>query len=163
MPVHKHPIAMQNSSDPLVNIPLDHALISRLKASYSMVREHNLKLAEIFYSKLFAAAPHLRPLFHTDPQVQSRKLISTLDAIVEHLAEPHKNMATLAALGRRHVEYGAKPEHYPLVIEMLVESVGDLLGARAEPHVLNEWRTALTLISEQMIAATTSSLHRRPD
>ena len=157
MPVHKHPIAMQNASDPLVNIPLDHALIARLRASYSIVREHDLKLAEIFYSKLFAAAPPLRQLFHTDPQVQARKLISTLDAIVENLSQPHKNLASLALLGKRHVEYGAKPEHYSLVVEVLVASMGELLGSRAEPHVLHEWRTALTLISEQMIAAAKSA------
>lgn len=156
MPVHKHPIAIHNSNDPLVNIPLDRGLISRLRASYSVVREHDVRLAEIFYGKLFAAAPQLRHLFQTDPQVQARKLIATLDTIVNNLEDPARNVEMLASLGRRHIDYGAKPEHYALVVDILVDSMAELMGPRANVHSMHEWRTALMLISEQMIAGARS-------
>lgn len=162
MPVHRHPVAVSNDDGPLAHIPLDHALILRLEASYRLVREKDLQLAEIFYAKLFAAAPHLRSLFRSEPQVQAKKLIASLDAIVRNLTNPAENAAMLNALGRRHVEYGAKPEHYDLVIELLIASMAEVLGPNADPQRLNEWRTALRLVSDQMIAASKSNSPETP-
>lgn len=156
MPIHRHPIAVPKGSEPLTHVPLDRELIARLKTSYRMVRENGLGLAEIFYAKLFAAAPHLRPMFRTEPTIQAEKLIASLDAIVRNLEAPEENAEMLAALGRRHVGYGAKPEHYDLVIEMLVGSMRELLGSRADQKSLDEWRMALRLVSNQMIAAAAS-------
>lgn len=153
MPIHRHPITAPKGSDTLAGVPLDRGLIARLRTSYGQVRENGLGLAEIFYAKLFAAAPHLRSMFRTEPAVQAEKLIASLDAIVRNLEAPEANAEMLAALGRRHVGYGAKPEHYELVIEMLVGSMQELLGSRADQRSLDEWRMALRLVSNQMIEA----------
>jgi len=153
MPVHRHPIANSKDPGPLSSVPLDRSLIERLKASYALVREQDLKLAEIFYAKLFTAAPQLRPMFRSEPQVQTAKLIASLDAIVQNLVDPKANAAMLAALGKRHAGYGAKPEHYDLVIELLVDSMRELLGPRAQEQSLREWWMALRLVSDQMLAA----------
>ena len=154
MPVRKHPVALPHSSDRLAGLPLDLALIARLKATYSRVREENRRLAEVFYAKLFAAAPELRPLFRAEPAAQAEKLTAALDAVVTNLERPEENAAMLAELGRKHAGYGAKPEHYDMVIDLIVESMGELLGPRADDKSLEEWRTALRLISDQMIAAS---------
>lgn len=156
MPVHRHPIAATKINDPLANIPLDQALIARLQATYQIVREQDLRLAELFYAKLFAVAPHLRSLFTAEPAAQAKKLIASLDAIVSNLVDPQQNAAMLTALGKRHAGYGAKPEHYVLVIDLLIESMRDLLGAQADEENLREWRLALRLVSDQMIHAATS-------
>jgi len=153
MPIHRHPIAAPKGDEPLARVPLDRELIARLKTSYRIVRENGLRLAEIFYARLFAAAPHLRPMFRTEPTIQAEKLITSLDAIVRNLEAPEENAEMLAALGRRHAGYGAKPEHYDLVIEMLVGSMQELLGPSADERSLDEWRLALRLVSNQMIAA----------
>lgn len=153
MPVHRHPVAAANTPDAFANIPLDQALIDRLKHTYHMIRREDLRLAELFYDRLFAAAPHLRRLFVTDRNVQARKLINTLDSIVQNLSQPRENAAILTALGKRHVDYGAKPEHYDLVIDTLLQAMREVLGPDADENGLNEWRTALRLISNQMIAA----------
>lgn len=156
MPVHRHPIATTRINDPLTNIPLDRALIARLQATYQVVREQDMQLAENFYAKLFAAAPHLRALFTTEPAAQAKKLIASLGMIVENLADPHQNTAMLTSLGKRHAGYGAKPEHYDLVIDLLIESMRELLGAQANEQNLHEWRLALRLVSDQMINAATT-------
>ncbi len=153
MPVHRHPIANATTSEPLSRIPLDRGLIERLRASYDKTREQDIRLAEIFYAKLFTAAPHLRSMFSTDVREQARKLTGALDMIVANLASPEENSAMLTAMGKRHAGYGAKPEHYELVTDLLVESMRELLGDDAPNQTLEEWRTALRLISRQMIAA----------
>lgn len=158
MPVHRHPIAVSKKPDALASVPLDHQLITRLRDSFRAVHEHGLLLAESFYAKLFAAAPHLRPLFRSDLKSQSEKLIASLDAVVRNLEHPAENAAMLAALGRRHAGYGAKPEHYDIVIELLVDAMGEVLGPSADRRNLEDWRIVLRLVSNQMIAASEDQL-----
>lgn len=158
MPVRRHPIAVSASNHPLQRLPLDVGLIARLKATYARVRTHELQLAESFYARLFAAAPHLRAMFRDDLQSQAAKLTAALDAVVRNLESPQENAAMLAGLGRRHAEYGAKPEHYGLVVELLVESMREVLRTSADDHAILEWRTALRLIADQMIAASFADL-----
>jgi hemoglobin-like flavoprotein len=156
MPVHRHPVATSKGGSPLSKLPLDRALVHRLEASFAPIRDSGLRFGEIFYAKLFAAAPQLRPLFRSDPQAQTEKLVASLDAIVRNLLDPDENAAMLAALGKRHAGYGVKPGHYDLVIELLIESMREVLGPSAHGPSLDEWRLALRLVSDQMIAAAES-------
>lgn len=156
MPVHRHPVATTKTDQRLACVPLDHALIARLKASYQLVREKDLLFAEVFYAKLFDAAPDLRAIFRSEPRVQAQKLTASLDMIVRNLEYPNENEQMLSSLGRRHAAYGAKPEHYSLVIELLVSSMYEVLQSQADEQSLDEWRTALRLVSDQMIAGSES-------
>lgn len=152
MPVRRHPIAVSQDQGQLARVPLDVPLAERLKKSYELVRAKEVRFGEIFYAKLFDAAPGLRVMFKTDPAVQARKLMESLDAVVRNLEQPKENAAMLAELGKRHAGYGATPAHYELVVSLLIESMREVLGAEGEGRVLEEWRTALKLISQQMIA-----------
>lgn len=153
MPLKRHPVALAPAIDPLTRLPLDTALVARLRATYERVRAHDVQLATLFYDKLFAAAPQLRPMFRGDLDSQRLKLVQALDAVVTNFEHPAENAAMLAALGQRHAQYGAKPEHYALVVRLLVESMQSLLGPDADPSALQEWTMALRLVSNQMIAA----------
>ena len=157
MPVRKHPVAVLRHNDPLPGLPLDSALAARLRATYDRVRVEGTRLAGIFYARLFAAAPHLRSMFSADPAAQAHKLMAALDAVVANLERPAENHALLTELGRRHAQYGARPEHYDLVIDLVIDSMRDLLGPRATDRDLHEWRTALRLISNQMISAAANT------
>lgn len=153
MALKRHPVAASNALDPLLRIPLDKALVARLRATYERVRVSDVRLATIFYDKLFTVAPNLRPMFKGDVELQRHKLIQAMDAVVMNFEDPEANSAMLAALGQRHAGYGAKPEHYDLVVDLLIESMSTLLGPDTDPKELAEWRTALQLVSHQMIAA----------
>jgi hemoglobin-like flavoprotein len=153
MPVHRHPVALSKAADPLAIVPLDLALVQRLRATYDRVRAHDLRLAELFYTKLFTAAPHLRSMFGSDLRSQAVKLTAALAAVVENFENPAANAALLADLGRRHATYGATPEHYDLVINLLIDSMQTLLGHDTTRRDLDEWRLALRLVSDQMISA----------
>lgn len=158
MPVHRHPIAVPRGSTRenlrLEFLPLDQALVTRLRSTYQQLHTADRQLAEVFYTKLFAAAPHLRSMFRDDPQSQARKLTAALDAVVDNLEHPARNAELLADLGRRHATYGVRPEHYTLVTALLIESMSDVLGPGASPAALDDWRLALRLIASQMLAAT---------
>ncbi len=152
MPVRKHPIAMSSAPEQLAHLPLDLGLVGRLRATYARVRAQDLRLAEIFYGKLFAAAPPLRAMFGADLVAQAQKLTLALDAVVDNLENPSTNTSALAELGKRHAGYGVTPQNYDLVIGLLVESMEELLGPGADRRGLEDWRMALRLISNHMIS-----------
>lgn len=153
MPVRRHPVANFAQRTPVHSLPLDRPLAERLRKTYGRVRAQELDLAKIFYSRLFEAAPHLRPMFSSDLGSQAAKLTAALDAVVRNLERPGENAGMLAELGRRHAGYGAKREHYDLVVGMLVESMQEILHAASDDPAILEWRMALRLIADQMIAA----------
>lgn len=156
MPVRRHPVAASMSIGALNALPVDRELVKRLSETYSRVRAQEMRFAEVFYAKLFAAAPNIRSLFKGDLGEQARKLTASLDAVVQNLEDPSGNASMLAELGRRHAGYGAKPEHYALVGTLLVDAMREVLGADAEERGLLEWRMALKLIGDQMSAAGSS-------
>lgn len=162
MAVKRHPVAVEVTGGQLDRVPLDTALVARLRETYDLVRSHELRLAQTFYAKLFAVAPHLRPMFPSDLVEQARKLTAALDTVVRNFENPATNAAVLTELGRRHAGYGVRPEHYDLVVDLLVESMRELGGSVVEEVRLREWHRALRLIALQMIAAAESSDPRPP-
>lgn len=159
MPVRRHPIANPMQNTGLASVPLDKDLITRLQRSFDEIRPHGAALGAAFYAKLFAKAPQVRPLFRSETAVQAQKLIAALDAVVRNLVNPAENAAMIAALGRRHAGYGATPEHYELVVTLLVEAIDEVMGPRIAPPRLEEWRLVLRLVSDQMIAGGGPSEH----
>lgn len=157
MALKRHPVAVGVSGDPLSRVPLDTALVERLRSTYEIVRREDLRLAEVFYTKLFAAAPHLRLMFPGDLGAQAVKLSAALDAVVQNFEDPRANHAVLTDLGRRHGGYGVKPEHYRLTIDLLVDAMREVGGTAIDENRLDEWRSALRLISDQMIAAASAT------
>lgn len=153
MPVHRHPASASKVGEPITRIPVDSGVVERLRTSYRLVRARELDFARTFYAKLFEAAPGVRAMFPADLELQSRKLTMALDTIVANLENPETNSHLLAEMGQRHAGYGAKPEHYHLVIETMIASMREVLGESGEEKVMGEWRTALRLISKQMIDA----------
>ena len=70
-----------------------------------------------------------------------RKSLRDLDAIVP----------TLRELGARHVAYGARPEHYPVVGEVLIASMAEVAGPAWRPQHERAWAAALDVVAGAML------------
>jgi hemoglobin-like flavoprotein len=109
------------------------------------------KAAEIFYDRLFEIAPEVKPLFHGDMAEQRRKLIATLAAVVSGLSDLPSVLPAASALAKRHVDYGAKPEHYSVVGEALLWTLARGLGPQWNNQVADAWTAAYATLSGFMI------------
>ena len=76
--------------------------------------------AALFYGRLFEIAPSVKPLFKGDMTEQGRKLMATLAVVVNGLTNLETILPAASALAKRHVGYGVKPIHYPIVSEALL-------------------------------------------
>jgi len=112
--------------------------------------------ADLFYRRLFEIDPGLRPLFAgADMDAQKASLLQALSAVVDGLEDIDRLQPRLAALGRRHVGYGATPKHYESVGAALLWTLEQGLGAAWSESVEAAWRDAYGLVSGVMQAAAT--------
>jgi hemoglobin-like flavoprotein len=132
-------------------IPIDPQASIRLRASLDLLRARGGEVVHRFYAKLFEQFPGVRGMFPADMASQEREFIETLVAIVELIGEPDRLRPRIEELGKRHATYGARPEHYPLVCNVLIETLRETSGEAWSPQLETEWSQALLLVSESML------------
>ena len=80
------------------------------------------------------------------------KLMATLTAVVNGLGNLASILPAASALAKRHVSYGAKPEHYPVVGAALLWTLEKGLGENWTPEVANAWKAAYGTLSAFMVS-----------
>ena len=60
-------------------------------------------------------------------------------------------------MGARHVRYGALPEHYPVVGEVLIASMAEIAGDDWRPEHTAAWAAAYGLVSATMLDGAASA------
>lgn len=111
----------------------------------------NVAATNTFYANLFKTAPAVRPLFATDMFEQSEKLWQSIVLVVQNIETLDEINGALREMGRRHVTYGAKPEHYDVVCSVLIETLGVLMARDWTPDHKLAWEKALGYVASVMI------------
>ncbi len=121
-----------------------------LQQSLKLVASRGADLVDAFYQRLFAAAPGVRRLFPADMSAQRDKLLAAIIALVGNYHQRDELVPGLQDLGRRHVRYGAQPEHYPVVGEVLLATLRDTAGQAWTDEHEQAWTRAYTFAAEVM-------------
>ena len=126
--------------------------IVALETSFDLVAPKGDELVEIFYSNLFAVAPSVQPLFAgADMARQRAMLLSALVLLRKSLRDLDAVVPTLKRLGGRHVAYGARPEHYPVVGNVLIGAMAHVAGPGWEPRFAKAWTEAFGVVAGAML------------
>jgi hemoglobin-like flavoprotein len=126
--------------------------IDALETSFDLIAPRGDELMNVFYARLFAAAPSVKPLFAgTDLPRQKAMLLSTLVLLRKSLRDLGAIVPKLHALGARHVAYGAVPEHYPVVGEVLIASMAEVAGDAWRPQYEQAWGKAFAIVAGAML------------
>jgi len=126
--------------------------VKLVQQSFSKVVPISDQAAVIFYDRLFEIAPSVKPMFTGDMAVQRGKLMAMLGAVVNGLGNLESILPAASALATRHVGYGAKAEHYPVVGSALLWTLEKGLGDAWTPEVADAWTTAYGTLSGYMIS-----------
>ena len=131
--------------------------IELVQTSFAKVAPIAKTAAALFYARLFELDPTLRPMFRTDLREQGRKLMAMLRMVVNGLTRLEPLVPAVEALGRRHVEYGVRDEHYEVVGAALLWTLRQGLGDDFTPETEAAWTEAYTILAtvmkEAMVAA----------
>jgi hemoglobin-like flavoprotein len=106
--------------------------------------------ARLFYGRLFAIDPALRPMFRGDLDEQGKKLMQVLAVGVGALRKPEAILPVLEDLGRRHSAYGVTDEHYTTVGAALLWTLEQGLGAAFTEEVKEAWAAMYSLVASAM-------------
>ncbi|MBV8416468.1 MAG: hemin receptor [Verrucomicrobia bacterium] len=112
--------------------------------------------ATLFYGRLFELDPSTRPLFKdTNMAQQRKKLIQVIGTVINGLNRLDQLIPAVSNLGRRHVAYGVRDEHYSSVGKALIWTLEQGLGADFTPEVREAWTTVYAVLAETMKNAMT--------
>jgi hemoglobin-like flavoprotein len=126
--------------------------VTLVQQSFAKVAPISEQAAVLFYDRLFEIAPSVKSMFPADMKEQRKKLMATLAVVVGGLGNLESVMPAASALAKRHVGYGAKPEHYPVVGGALLWTLEKGLGDGWTPEVADAWTAAYGTLSGFMIA-----------
>jgi hemoglobin-like flavoprotein len=101
--------------------------LDALETSFDLVAPRGQELVDEFYARLFETAPAVKPLFaHTDFKRQKAILLATLVLL-------------------------RKPEHYPVVGEVLIGAMATIAGPAWKPEYEAAWAKAFGIVAGAMI------------
>jgi hemoglobin-like flavoprotein len=133
--------------------------LEALETSFDIVAPRGDELVDVFYARLFEAAPAVRPLFaHTDLRRQKAMLLATLVLLRKSLRDLGAIVPKLRELGARHVHYGARPEHYPVVGAVLIASMAEIAGDAWRPEHERAWSGAFDVVAGAMLDGAAGEL-----
>ena len=130
--------------------------LNALETSFDLVAPRGDDLMDEFYSRLFAAAPAVKPLFPTDMKRQKVMLLGALVLLRKSLRDLDAIVPKLRELGARHVAYGAQPEHYPVVGTALIASMAAIAGDAWTAEYEAAWAEAFEIVAATMIEGAES-------
>lgn len=126
--------------------------VDRVQATWASLQPSGQEVVRLFYARLFECHPGLRSLFPTDMRQHEAALLNTLDSTVASLACISQLAPALDALGRRHVAYGARPEHFAGVGTALLWTLDRSLGAAFTAEARDAWTVTYGVLSRAMQA-----------
>src|ERR1700730_18485969 len=126
--------------------------VALVQDSFARVALRSEAAAVLFYDRLFDIAPQMKAMFPGDMIEQRGKLMALLAGVVKGLGNLEQVLPAAGALANRHVSYGAKAEHYPVVGAALLWTLEKGLGDGWTPEVADAWGPPSGTMSGDMIS-----------
>ncbi|MGE0667062.1 MAG: globin family protein [Sphingomonadales bacterium] len=127
--------------------------VTLVQASFQKVAPIADTAADLFYDRLFQTAPEVRAMFPEDMREQKKKLMAMLGTVVSNLHRLEIIVPAAQRLGRDHVSYGVKAEHYAPVGAALLWTLEQGLGDAFTDDVKTAWTEAYTTLAGVMTGA----------
>lgn len=140
---------------------MDAARRQRIKDSFNALAPHGESLVNRFYEKMFSEHPEVRPMFPDDMSQQKMHLLTSLALVVKNIDNFAALEQPLKKMGARHLAYGTKPEHYPVVGGTLLAVMGEMAGELWTDQLREDWTAAVNAIAGTMIAGAAEAEHYR--
>jgi hemoglobin-like flavoprotein len=151
--------------------PLQIRLVQR---SFVKIEPIATKVGSRFYGRLFKVAPELRSLFKNDMSYQHAKFMSVVAELVSlhlrslislpvtRLDAGEAAMPGIRDLGRRHIDFGVRPEHFPVMRTALMDTLAESLGEDFSEEVREAWEGAFDVLANVMKGGLTGKISSTP-
>lgn len=124
--------------------------LSLIRATFARLKGSETRFGRLFYDRLFAIAPEVRPLFKGDLDTQVNKLMDSLTIIIGTADIGPTLPSILQNLAVRHIAYGVRNKHYDKVGEALFWTLQRELGDDFMPKVRDAWASLYVSVATVM-------------
>ncbi|WP_159467380.1 globin domain-containing protein [Dyadobacter sp. 3J3] len=122
-----------------------------IKNSWFHIVNNTENAGEYFYEVLFELDPTLKPMFKTNTEEQSKKLVTMLSYVISKLNALDEIMPQIQGLAQRHSKYGVNAEHYQVVGQALIQMLEYKLEKQWNEEIKDAWLEVYTILSSAMI------------
>jgi hemoglobin-like flavoprotein len=124
--------------------------VQLIRLTFVQVMNRKQEAGRMFYERLFSIAPDTRPMFRSDIDAQSQKLMDTLALAISGLRDLPSLVSMLEALALRHVGYGVQDKHYDEVGAALLWTLERMLGPAFTPDARVAWTALYGTVAQVM-------------
>ena len=121
-----------------------------VRTTFDQISQITDTVALLFYARLFEIDPSLEAMFPKSIETQGQRLMQVLTTAVRGVDDLDGFLPFLRELGRRHVGYGVRDEHYETVAEALLWTLQIGLHAGFTSEVHEAWTTWYWLLADAM-------------
>jgi nitric oxide dioxygenase len=136
---------------------MDPQQIYAIRKTFAEVQRSQDVAALVFYQRLFALDPSLRPMFRGDIGIQARKLMDMLGVLILMLDRPDRLESELRSMGARHRGYGVQDAHYDTVGRALLDMLATVIDKRWTPEAQAAWTALYGVVESAMKAGAASA------
>ncbi len=125
-----------------------------ITATVPVLKSSGLALTSHFYQRVFAGNPELKNVFNQGNQQNGRQpaaLAMAVLAYAENIDDPSVLLSAVTRIGHKHTSLDIRPEHYTIIGNHLIASIGEVLGDAATPALLDAWTAAYTQLARLMM------------
>jgi hemoglobin-like flavoprotein len=140
-----------------------HSERQLVQSTWATVAPNAAAIGALFYDRMFELDPSLRALFGVTTAEQGKKLTQILAVAIASLDRLEHLIPALEALGRRHVDYGVRDEHYETGGRALLDTLALGLGDAFTAEVRAAWTAAYTALTGVMRRAAAEEEARLRD
>jgi len=128
-------------------------VVQLIQESWAEVTLIAPQAAALFYNNLFMLDPSLKPLFQGNMEEQGKRLMEMIGTAVQKLNNLETVVPVLQSLGKQHVRYGVKEEHYKTVGTALLTTLSQGLSENFTPPLKEAWTLVYGVMADVMIKA----------
>lgn len=123
-----------------------------LERSFEEISSQGEVLVKRFYEEFFSRCPDAEVLLKdVSIEEQQKKLFAAIKRIISSVRDPRRLKQALYALGKRHRDYGATPEHYQVFVTTLMDVLKEVAGPSWSDATYQAWNTILQIAAQTMI------------
>jgi nitric oxide dioxygenase len=133
-----------------------------VKGTVPFLKARGVELTKHFYNRMFTLNPELKNVFNMGNQKNVKQQVALATAVLayaEHIENPGVLLPVLDTIGQKHVSVGIRAEHYIIVGEHLLASIGEILGDAANEELMDAWSVAYFQLADLM-SGHEASLYR---
>ena len=143
---------------------LSQQTIACVKSTIPFLEAHGSALTAHFYQRLFTNYPDLQHVFNRSNQASGRQqqaLFNAIAAYAHYLDDLPALSSAVERIAQKHSSVLVKPEHYEVVGQELIGTLGDLGGDLITPDIVQAWSLAYQFLANIFIQREQAIYHQQ--